>query len=209
MKKYLFTLLFASSIAISFAQESEEQTIIAAFDAYKQAVLDGDGVETVAWVAHNTIAYYGDMLELALEADSLQVDSLPLLDKMMVLTVRHRTPKEDLLSFDGEKMIIYAVKAGMLSKNSVATHSIGNVTVEGEQAKGELFIAEQPSTIFMDFYKESDRWKVDLTSLFDISTMVFKKMVEDSGQPENEVILSALGMVSDTRPGPEIWQPIK
>lgn len=48
-----------------------------------------------------------------------------------------------------------------------------------------------------------------LASLFPVSEVAIKKMVDDSGQNENEFIFSILKMLTGREPGPEIWQPVK
>lgn len=52
------------------------------------------------------------------------------------------------------------------------------------------------------------QWKLDLTSLFPASNLLFKQMVEESGQNENEYLFSLLEMLTGKKPGSEIWQKV-
>ena len=124
----------------------------------------------------------------------------------MVLSVRHRTTKEDIMSFDGKLLIVYAIKEGMVGKNSVANVSIGEVIIEGDFAKGQLVSGEK-SPFYFHFYKEDANWKLDLTSIFDISNISFQKMAKDSEEKENDFLFNLLEMISGKKTDSEIWLP--
>jgi hypothetical protein len=210
MTKTLNILLFFLVLTTSCnGQRKEEKSVREAFDNYKSAILNDKGEEAVKYVDSRTIKYYSDILELVKNADSSQVNSLSLLDKLMVFSIRHRTPKEDILSFDGKGLLIYAIKSGMVGKNSVGNNSIGEVTIDNNFAKGQFIANGQKAPFYFHFYKEGDQWKIDLTSIFSVSTMAFKKMVEDSGQNENEYLFSLLEMLTGKKPGQEIWDKVK
>jgi len=204
----VFTFLFALLVSLS-GQKSEEKTVINVFDSYKTSILNDKGEEAVNYVDSRTIKYYSDMLDLARNADSVKIEKLSVLDKIMVFSIRHRTAREELLSFDGKSLLIYAIKSGMVGKNSVMNNSIGEVTIDGDFAKGQLVVNKQITPINFHFYKEDDQWKIDLTSLFPVSEVALKKMVDDSGQKEDQFIFSILKMLTGREPGPEIWQPVK
>ena len=127
----------------------------------------------------------------------------------MIFSIRHRTAKEDILSFDGKTLLTYAIQSGMVGKNSVAKNSIGDITIDGNFATGQFIANGQKAPLYFHFYKEDEQWKIDLTALFPISTNVFKKMADDSGQNQNEFLFSLLEMITGKKPGQEIWQPIK
>ena len=210
MKK-IFTLLilFFALINITLGQKAEQDLVRKAFDSYKSAILNDKGEEAVKFVDSRTIKYYNDILDVVKNADSAKVETHSILDKIMVFSIRHRTSKEDILSFDGKSLLIYAIKSGMVGKNSVANNSIGDVTIDGNFAKGQFVVSGQKAPFYLHFYKEDQQWKIDLTSLFPISTSALKKMADDSGKNENDYIFELLEMITGTKPGQGIWQPIK
>ena len=202
----LLVLLIAGQLA--YGQKSEEKLVKKSFDNYKTAILIDKGDEAVKYVDSRTIKYYSDILELVKTADSTKIETLSILDKLMVFSIRHRTSKEDILSFDGKSLLVYAIKSGMVGKNSVANNSIGDVTIDNDFAKGQFIANGQKAPFYFHFYKEDGPWKIDLTSLFPVSTMAFKKMADDSGQNQNEYLFSLLEMITGKKPGTEIWKPI-
>lgn len=206
VSRILVLLLFVTSVCL--AQKKEQKAVVQAFGNYKSSILEDRGEEAVKYVDSRTIKYYGDILELVKTADSIKIDSLSLLDKLMVFSVRHRTSKENILSFDGKQLLVYAIKSGMVGKSSVVNNSLGEVIIEGDFAKAQFVNNGKATPFYFHFYKEEQQWKMDLTSIFAISNMAFSKVREQSGQSEIEYLFSLLEMITGKKVGPEIWQKV-
>lgn len=191
-----------------FAQTASQTAVVQAFENYKASILEDRGEEAVKYVDSKTIQYYGDILELVKTADSAKVSSLSLLDKLMVFSIRHRTTRENILSFDGKKLFVYAIKSGMVGKSSVASNSLGEVVVDNNFAKAQFISNGKVASFYIHFYKEELQWKMDLTSIFDISNTAFTKVFEQTGQSQNEYLFSLLEMITGKKVGAEIWQPV-
>ncbi|MBK7681877.1 MAG: hypothetical protein IPJ26_05070 [Bacteroidetes bacterium] len=200
----LFLLLTGE---LTYGQKSEEKLVKKSFDNYKTSILNDKGEKAVKYVDSRTIKFYSDILELVKTADSTKVETLSILDKLMVFSIRHRTSKKDILSFDGKSLLVYAIKSGMVGKNSVANNSIGEVIIESDFAKGQFVANGQKAPFYLHFYKEEGQWKIDLTSLFPVSIIAFKKMADESGENQNDYLFSLLEMITGKKPGTEIWQP--
>lgn len=210
MKQTLIALTLLLTWSVStFGQKSEEKLVRKSFDNYKSSILNDKGEEAVKYVDSRTIKYYSDILELVKTSDSSKVVTLSIHDKLMVFSIRHRISKEDVLSFDGKTLLVFAIKSGMVGKNSVANNAIGDITIDSSFAKGQFIANGNKAPFYFHFYKEEQLWKIDLTSLFPISTIAFKKMADDSGQNENEFLFSLLEMITGNKPNSQIWQPIK
>lgn len=210
---YRLNILVISLILVfghsSFGQKNDIKSVKQSFEKYKSAILSDKGEEAVAYVDSRTVDYYSYVLELVLGADSAKVEALSVFDKLMVFSIRHRVSKEEILNFNGKSLLVYAIKSGMVGKNSVNNGSIGDVTIEGDFAKGQLVANGQKSPYFFHFYKEEGHWKIDLTSLFPVARSAFQKMVEDREQSPNEYLFSLLELITGKIPGPEIWIPVR
>lgn len=206
--RLMILLLVAGLSHLAQAQKSEEKLVHKAFDGYKSAILNDRGRDAVEYVDSRTINYYSGILEKVRHADSTEVEAMSILDKLMVFTIRHRTPREDILRYDGREVLIYAIESGMVGKSSVATNTIGKVTINENFATGQFIANGEPTPFDFHFYKEEGQWKVDLTSLFAISTAVFQDMADNSGQEENEFLFGLLEMLTGIAPGPGIWKTI-
>ncbi|MFN6086371.1 MAG: hypothetical protein ACK476_15765, partial [Fluviicola sp.] len=97
---------------------------------------------------------------------------------------------------------------GMVGKNSVANNSIGEITIDKEFAKGQFISNGKKSPLYFHFYKEDELWKVDLTSIFPMTNIVFKQLAEKSGLSENEYVFTLIEMITGTKPGNEIWNKL-
>jgi hypothetical protein len=209
MKKSLFFLSsFLIFLVACAAQQNQEELVQEAYNNYKSAILNDKGEEAVNYVDSRTIKYYGDILETVKSADKARINSLSLLDKLMVLIIRHKVPKEDILSFDGKQLLIFAIKNGMVGKSSVSNNSIGEVIIDKEFAKGQYISNGKTTNVSLHFYKEEGQWKIDLTSIFGIANLAFKQMIDKSGEDEDVVIFSVLESMTGKKPTEEIWQPI-
>ena len=208
MKQTLLALVFFLAWIATFGQKKEEKLVRQSFNNYKSAILNDKGEEAVKFVDSRTIKYYSDILDLIKNADSTKVETLSILNKLMIFSIRHLTSREDILSFDGKSLLVYAIKNGMVGKNSVASNSIGYVTIDNSFAKGQFITNGQKTPFDFHFYKEENQWRIDITSLFTISITALKKIVDDSGLNENEYLFSLLEMMTGNKPNNEIWEPI-
>jgi hypothetical protein len=209
IKNFSLLLIFAFVMNSCSAQKKEEKLIRNSFENYKSAILNDKGEEAVQYVDSRTITYYSEILKKTKNADSIEVNNLGLMDKLMVFSIRHRATKSEILSFDSKGLLVYAIKEGMVGKNSVANNTIGDVKIDGTFAKGQFIANGQKAPFYFHFYKEEDKWKIDLTSIFTIGTAAFKKMQEESGLNENEYLLSLLEMLTGRKPDNEIWKNIE
>jgi hypothetical protein len=111
MRKHLLLHLKISlSNQLFFAQRREEQRERMGFDSYRSSILNNAGKESVHYVDAKTIGNYSNILHLARPSDSLALDSMNVLDKFMVLSIRYRTPNKLLKSFDARSLLGYAIK---------------------------------------------------------------------------------------------------
>lgn len=188
--------------------KSQEDLVKESFGNYKSAILNDQGEIAAEFVDSRTIKYYQEMLDYTISADSVAVNKLNIMDKLLVFSIRHRTTKDKILGFDGKKLLIYAIEEGMVGKNSVSNTEIGEVVVDDNFAKGQLVSKGTPFPVYFHFYKEEQSWKIDLTSIFPMAIPAFQQMAQESGQEENEYLFSLLGMLTGEQPTNKIWDTL-
>ncbi len=206
--KRIITLALLSLLSIKSYSQSDKELVLKSFENYKEAILTDKGKLASDFVDSRTIRYYSDILEKVRTADSLEVDSMGIIDKLTVLSMRHRTPKSDLLSFDGKDLFVYAIDNGMVGKNSVVNAELGDVTTNGDFSKAEFVVNGEKTPFFFHFYREDNIWKIDITHLFSLGTLSLKKMIENSGENENDFMINILEVLTGKKPTDKIWQPI-
>ena len=202
------TLILLIFISINCYSQSDKELVLKSFDNYKNAILTDKGKLAADFVDSRTMNYYSTVLDKVKMADSLEIDTMGIIDKLTVLTMRHRVSKKDLLSFNGKDLFVYAIDNGMVGKNSVVNAELGDVVTNGDFSKAEFVVNGQKTPFFFHFYREDKIWKVDITHLFSLGTMALKKMVEDSGETENDFITNILEVLTGKKPSENIWKPI-
>ncbi len=200
----LFALVFISSVAIS--QKKEIKAVKNCFELYRTALLSENGEDALAQVNSKTVNYYSQVLENCKNLDSAEVSSLNLMDKLMVLAVRYRTPVDDILKFSGEELIVYAVNNDMIGKNGVMNAELGSIDVDGDFADSRIRQGKEEAPFGFHFYKENDQWKIDLTSVFDVSMAPFNQIIESSGMTEDTYLEMIVGMMPEKSGTTNIWE---
>lgn len=208
MKRFSTISLFLILTISVVAQVSDEALLRKNFDSYKTFYNNGNGEEAVKFVDSRTIKYYDDIAEIIKNADSLKVESLSLLDKTMVLTIRHTVSKENILAFNGKTLLIYTINHGVNDKRTTIGFTIGKVTIDNNSAKGQVTVLGKDSPYFLNFYKEKGDWKFDLTSSFPITFQAMQKLADQLGGP-NKMIFASLKLITGKAPGRDIWHPVK
>lgn len=160
-------------------------------------------------IDNKTINYYQGILSEVKNADSAKISAMSLVDKITVLGIRARATKQEILDMQGSDAFLFAIKNGMVGKNSVVNNSVGAITIDKNFAKGELLVNGKKTPVFFHFYKENFGWKLNLTELFSLGNISLKQMLQDSGKPENEYLMEILSILSGKTLSNEIWHPIK
>jgi len=204
----IITLLLLIFLAIDSYSQSDKELVLKSFENYKNAILTDKGKVAVDFVDSRTMNYYSTILDKTITADSLEVESLGIIDKLTVLSLRHRVTKKNLLNFNATDLFVYAIDNGMVGKNSVINAELGDVFTNGDFSKAEFVVNGSKTPFFFHFYREAKVWKIDITHLFPLGAMSLKKMVEDSGENENEFITNILEVLTGKKPTENIWKPI-
>lgn len=219
MKKFISaTFFFIAASIFTIAQEVEEvkidetkakKEITNAFNSYKNAILKQDTKLAIAQLDKNSFDYYDQVLNIALRANQQQLDELEILDKLMVLSIKHKVPADQLIKMNGRELLIYALDHGFIGKNTVEKADLGDIDIKGEIAYGQFIIEQQKTPLYFGFTYDQSQWRLDITSVFEPAGYAIRKLVEMQNKDENDVIIM---MIESTTPGQkvskDIWKPI-
>ena len=92
-----FLLVCVEALAqggIGTGEMPEQRAVRDCLAAYKTAILNGDGNAALPLVTRSTVRHYGHWRDLALNAQEQKVRQLPVIDKFMVLRLRHQVGGE-------------------------------------------------------------------------------------------------------------------
>lgn len=188
--------------------QPEEELVRRTFLAYKEAILQQRGQSAVSQVNKATLQYYARMKALAVDGLEKDVRQLRPMNKMMVLSLRHRVSADTLRAMTPEDVFIHGVNQGWIGKNSVLDSDIGQPRVFGNDASAEYVKGGKPTPLKYRFTKEDGRWKVDLTALTPIADQAMSMLIKQQGLDEDTFIVSLIESVSGKKVLSSIWQPL-
>lgn len=183
--------------------------ILKVFKEYKNAILSGNSDLAIKQIDKNSFDYYQEVLNLSLRADSTQINQLEVLDKLMVLSVRHRVPKANLLKMNGKELLTYSIDNGMIAKSTVEHIEMGEIDINGEIAYGEFLINNQKTPLYFGFTYDQSQWRFDVTSVFEPTGFAIRKLMKMQNKTDNDVILMMIqSSTPDQKVEKNIWKPI-
>jgi hypothetical protein len=209
MKSLALVALIVTSQLTLLAQrpQSDEEQIRQTFLTYKEAILQQHGQSAVLLVNNATLQYYARMKNLALEGQEKEVRLLTPMNKIMVLSLRHRIPVDDLRAMTPEVVFVHAVNQGWIGKNSVLDSDIGRVQVFGKDASADYLKGGKQTSLKYRFTKEGEKWKIDLTALMPAADQAMSMLIEKEKLDEDKFIISLIETVSGKKVSPLIWRP--
>lgn len=175
------------------------------YTLYMEALRSGNGELAATLADHNTVAYYEEMLQLARVADSVEVSSLDIMDRITVLGLRAQAGSNELAGMDARGAIAAGASTGMMGGEELGAMELGKITVDGDHAWAPMRMGGFPIPAEFHFSREEDGWKVDITKLFPITRMVFEQMARGSSLPTNEWLMRMLTGASGDSVDNSIW----
>jgi hypothetical protein len=186
--------------------EDDVAEIRACYDNYFAALKAGEGDKAAELVDSNTLAHFDRMLGLARTADSVTVSGLDAMDKLTVLSMRTQIPPEQLSSLNARAALARSVSDGMMANEGPEGLTLGTVTVDGDKASAPLKMYGFPTPANFSFQREEGNWRIDLTSLFDLSRKAFEQM-GGSGAEGNAALMQMLEDNIGSAVPPTVWHP--
>ncbi|RYD54923.1 MAG: hypothetical protein EOP56_17695 [Sphingobacteriales bacterium] len=209
MKRLVILLTLQLLLVYSAIAKQDKKQITACFEQYKTAILSEDAELALKCLDSNTIAYYSNIASLSRTATRDGIDTLPIMSKLLVIVVRHRIPKPELLKMNGKELILYAVKNGMLGdKTSIDQTTITKISIDDNKATALFKDGKQVSDNYFRFNKETEGWKLDMTSISGVVSKSFNRVISQSGLTENDFIFRLAEASSGRRIDDTIWEPI-
>jgi hypothetical protein len=188
------------------AHADDAAAVKSAFKAYQQALLKKDGARAAAVVDRGTIDYYQRVRDLAVGGKAADVKKLPLLDKLMVVRMRHQVPPAQLKAMDGKAALAFGVDQGWIGDN-VAKVTAGPVDITDNRASLTFVVGGKPTPVKLGLVREAGAWRIDLVSLFQLSGAAFKQRQQESGKSEDDFVVGLVEELSGKPVPAKIWNP--
>ena len=169
-------------------------------------MLDQDGERAASLVTQNTLDYYDEMRDLAVEAGPEQILNRRLTDRLAVATYRLTLDLQSLRQMTPRALFAFAVDEGLIgSRSDVAGLELGTITPSGDTATANAVSDGREAPLEWEFRREGDQWRLDLEALLAVSNLVLQNLARESGVSENQLIYQTLEARTGQRVTGEVW----
>ena len=152
-----------------------------------------------------TLREYARYRDLALTASRMQLEALPMSERLQVLIIRARVPSTALRTMDGRDVFAYAVDRGWIGREGVERSELGTLQVDGDTAAARLKIGRTELPVDFEFEREATGWRFNLIPLTLMSEDVFRQLARQKGVGENEMVMTLLRDLMETPVDDRIW----
>ncbi len=214
MKLRVLIAAFVLALGVPLPAAADESAAVAAsFAAYKQALIAGDGAAASRLTSADTHAYLKQTLDRALTMEARELQSLPLLDQISVLMLRHNMKPQALRAMTESDPVAYAVNHQAFDMKEVEKLEAAEFSVTGSQAQAPLSnLKGSPIPVNVHFKEEAGSWRFDLLSsiapfraVFESQAGLFKNL--NSADGSNAVVPLIIHIITGRAPDPNIWNP--
>jgi hypothetical protein len=196
-----------ASLGCGSDDSNNPEAVGKAFEEYRNAILNCQGAKAAELVNRHTIDGYQKYLDLSRKAPRQIVQALPIGDKLMVLSLRHRVPKEQLRKMDGRAVFIHAVNSGWIGKAGVEALTTGEAEITDGRAELTTYGRDKKTPQKFLFTKEDGLWKTDLIQVMEANKDAFRT-IAIMGRTEDEAICNVIAIVSGEEVTDSIWDPV-
>ena len=195
------------SVRFDDAASLDEAAVRTAFTAYSALAASGRTTSWPSLVSRRTVDYCTRARERALSATEAEVRALPLDEKLLVLTLRHRLDPDRLRAWSGRLILDHALRQGWVDKEAVVSSVLGPVEIDGDLARAVLLDGGEPLHYDVELRREDGRWKLDLVTIFRGDAVALQMRARQTHRTEDEMILYELERATSTKVSPAIWRP--
>ncbi len=193
-----------------------EAAVRATFEAYREALVAGDGETAAALVDRETERYYRDLRRLTVEGSAEEVAARRFVDRFLVVAFRHQFDHQELAALELGDVIVRAMDLGWINTAAIEQLALGDVRIEGGEAFGQARTRaslEDPALaggldeIEYGFVLEEGRWKFRFSALVASIDQVMRSLAAQLGADEDDLIFTLVESMSGVEVLPEEQKP--
>jgi len=142
-------------------------------------------------------AYYPRMKEIALHANTDQLQALDMVDQLQAMLLRLMLDPETLQAMDERALLIFAVEHGLMGMDLRARDELREIVISADGAQGRLYKFgedERRDRSLQYFVRENGTWHVELRGELERLRGDFAGFVERSGLSPSEAAFFILEM---------------
>jgi hypothetical protein len=201
----VFMIMLIGLLINSNVCSQSKDLILKCYNEYKTAVVTGDPQNVIGLVDSATLNRYKVILNGVKNADSLQLLSMPLIDRTIILTIRHIEPAEQIKILKDYDLLPYSIKHKMMNNLELTNDSKIAIIITENLAEANIGTDSNTDLSKLQFKREEGIWKMSLVSQFSQSEKIIKELIDNSGLKEGEFLMQLLENMSNKKPDAKIW----
>lgn len=195
-----------------------EAEVRATFEAYRQALIAGDGERAAGLVDRETGEYYRQLKRLVLEGGEEEVRRRTFVDRFLIVAFRHQFDAAELRGMDLADVIVRAMEIGWINGAAIEQLAVGDVRIEGDEAVAAARTRaslEDPSLsggideLEYRFVNEDGVWKFRFSGLVASIGGVMRELAAQLGVEEDDLIFTLIESLTGVEVLPEVWDAVE
>ena len=192
-----------------------EAAVRATFEAYRQALMAGDGEVAASLVDRETGEYFRQLKRLVLEGSEEEIRRRSFVDRFLVVAFRHQFASDELAAMELADVIVRAMDLGWINSTAIEQLAVGPIRIEGNEAVAAARTRaslEDPSLAGgMDeleyrFVNEDGQWKFRFSALVSSIDGVMRNLAAQLGADEDDLIFTLVESLTGVEVLPEVWE---
>lgn len=188
----------------------EAQAVSAAWDGYKNALVDRDGEAAAGLVTPETLTLYDEWRRLALHSTEEDLHERAAPARLSALLFRQQVEAERLAEMDGRQLFAAAVDGGWVGSDIPAEVRV--TRIDGDQAYVNLIQDGRALPVELPLVRRVENdWKVDIARLVEITepqiTAVVAQLAQQRGTDEDAALLYIVQSTTGEAASEELWTP--
>ena len=195
-----------------------EAAVRETFEAYRQALIAGDGERAAALVDRETGDYYRELKRLVLDGSEEEVRQRTFVDRFLVVAFRHQFEEAELTGMELADVIVRAMEIGWINSAAIEQLAVGAVRIEGDEAWAAARTRaslEDPALgggideLEYRFVNEDGNWKFRFSALVASIDEVMRNLAEQLGADEDDLIFTLVESLTGVEVLPEVWDAVE
>ncbi len=190
--------------------QHDEAGIMSSFAQYKSGLLEKKSNVAIQQLSQGTIDYYAKILDMVKNGTKADIQKQPLVDQINILLPRFLFDASVLGELHtGKDMLVLAIDNGLIDENSVSNLTISKINIVGKTASVEVNTEHGVAPQKLQFIKENNVWKMDLTSILPATNAVLESVIASAGMTQGTFLMEIFERKYGKKPGDEIWEPLE
>ncbi len=200
------------------ASGDAEAAVRATFEAYREALIAGDGERAAALVDLETGDYYRELKRLVLDGDEEEVRQRTFVDRFLIVAFRHQFDAAELTGMGLADVIGRAMEIGWINGAAIEQLAVGEVRIEGDEAYAaartrasleDPALAGGIDEMEYRFVNEEGNWKFRFSALVSSIDEVMRNLAAQLGADEDDLIFTLVESLTGLEVLPEVWDAVE